>query len=199
MWKFISNLILKNRIVIIILIAMLTVFMIQKGKEAKLSYSMAKLLPESHQFSIDYNNFLEKYGVQNLLVIAVEDSLITTLSHLKKWDLLSDYIKRINGVEQLVSFSNLPIISKDIKSILIVRNNKTEISAYLNICSHRGAKLVEGSGTKAYAFKCPYHSWIYNLNGELKARPRENAFEEINKDMNKRNSTAKNRKEKVCP
>ena len=69
------------------------------------------------------------------------------------------------------------------KSILIVRNNKTEISAYLNICSHRGAKLVEGSGTKAYAFKCPYHSWVYNLDGELKARPRENAFEEINKDQ----------------
>ena len=96
MWKFLSNLILKNRIVIIILIAMLTVFMIKKGKEAKLSYSMAKLLPESHQVNIDYNNFLEKYGVQNLLVIAVEDSLITTLSHLKKWDLLSDSIKRIN-------------------------------------------------------------------------------------------------------
>ena len=122
MWKFLSNLILKNRIVIIILIAMLTVFMIKKGKEAKLSYSMAKLLPESHQVSIDYNNFLEKYGVQNLLVIAVEDSLITTLSHLKKWDLLSDSIKRINGVEQLVSFSNLPIISKDIKS----KNFKSE-------------------------------------------------------------------------
>ena len=69
------------------------------------------------------------------------------------------------------------------KSILIVRNNKTAISAYLNICSHRGAKLVEGSGTKAYAFKCPYHSWVYNLDGELKARPRENAFEEINKDQ----------------
>ena len=122
MWKFLSNLILKNRLVIIILIAMLTVFMIKKGKEAKLSYSMAKLLPESHQFSIDYNNFLEKYGVQNLLVIAVEDSLITTLSHLKKWALLSDSIKRINGVEQLVSFSNLPIISKDIKS----KNFKSE-------------------------------------------------------------------------
>ena len=122
MWKFLSNLILKNRIVIIILIAMLTVFMIKKGKEAKLSYSMAKLLPESHQVSIDYNNFLEKYGVQNLLVIAVEDSLITTLSHLRKWDLLSDSIKRIYGVEQLVSFSNLPIISKDIKS----KNFKSE-------------------------------------------------------------------------
>ena len=122
MWKFLSNLILKNRLVIIILIAMLTVFMIKKGKEAKLSYSIAKLLPDSHQVSIDYNNFILKYGVQNLLVIAVEDSLITTLSHLKKWDLLSDSIKRINGVEQLVSFSNLPIISKDSKA----KNFKSE-------------------------------------------------------------------------
>ncbi len=69
------------------------------------------------------------------------------------------------------------------KSILIVRNKKSEISAYLNICSHRGAKLVEGSGKKAHAFKCPYHSWIYNLDGELKSRPRENAFKEINKEQ----------------
>ena len=61
MWKFLSNLILKNRIVIIILIAMLTVFMIKKGKEAKLSYSMAKLLPESHQVNIEYNNFMFAY------------------------------------------------------------------------------------------------------------------------------------------
>ena len=86
MWKFLSNFILKNRIVIIIMITALTVFMAQKGREAKLSYSMAKLLPNDHQVSIDYNDFLNKYGSQNVLVIAVEDSLITTLSHLKKWD-----------------------------------------------------------------------------------------------------------------
>ena len=68
------------------------------------------------------------------------------------------------------------------KPILIVRNTKTEISAYLNICSHRGTKLAEGNGKKAYAFKCPYHSWVYNLNGELTGRPRENAFDQIKKN-----------------
>ncbi len=113
MWKFLSNFILKNRIVIIIMITALTVFMAQKGREAKLSYSMAKILPNDHQVSVDYNAFLNKYGSQNVLVIAVEDSLITTLSHLKKWDKVSESIKNINGVEQIISFSNLPILQKD--------------------------------------------------------------------------------------
>lgn len=114
MWKFLSNFILKNRIVIIIMITALTVFMAQKGREAKLSYSMAKLLPNDHQVSVDYNDFLNKYGSQNVLVIAVEDSLMTTLSHLKKWDKVSESIKNINGIEQIISFSNLPILQKDV-------------------------------------------------------------------------------------
>ena len=113
MWKFLSNFILKNRIVIIIMITALTVFMAQKGREAKLSYSMAKLLPKDHQVSIDYNDFLNKYGSQNVLVIAVEDSLITTLSHLKKWDKVSESIRKINGIEHIISFSTLPILQKD--------------------------------------------------------------------------------------
>ena len=113
MWKFLSNFILKNRIVIIIMITALTVFMAQKGREAKLSYSMAKLLPNDHQVSVDYNDFLNKYGSQNVLVIAVEDSLITTLSHLKKWDKVSESIRKINGIEQIISFSTLPILQKD--------------------------------------------------------------------------------------
>ena len=113
MWKSLSNFILKNRIVIIIIITALTVFMAQKGREAKLSYSMAKLLPNDHQVSVDYNDFLNKYGSQNVLVIAVEDSLITTLSHLKKWDKVSESIKKINGIEQIISFSNLPILQND--------------------------------------------------------------------------------------
>ena len=113
MWKSLSNFILKNRIVIIIMITALTVFMAQKGREAKLSYSMAKLLPNDHQVSVDYNDFLNKYGSQNVLVIAVEDSLITTLSHLKKWDIVSESIKNINGIEQIISFSNLSFLQKD--------------------------------------------------------------------------------------
>ena len=113
MWIFLSRLILKNRIIIILLIAGITVFMVKKGRDVSLSYSMAKLLPSDHPISLDYQVFLEKYGAQNVLVIAIEDSLISTLEHLLKWDKVTQDIEIINGVEQVVSFANLPVLLKD--------------------------------------------------------------------------------------
>ena len=113
MWIFLSRLILKKRIIIILLIAGLTVFMVKKGRDVRLSYSMAKLLPSDHPISLDYQGFLEKYGEQNVLVIAIEDSLISTLEHLLKWDKVTQDIEIINGVAQVVSFANLPVLFKD--------------------------------------------------------------------------------------
>ena len=122
MWKSFSKTILNYRILIIIMIASLTVFMANKGKEAKLSYTMAKLLPENHEVSIDYNNFLQKYGDQNIFVIAVEDSLLTNYEHLNAWKTLSDKIKTISGVEKIVSITNVPILSKDVEKKQFVAN-----------------------------------------------------------------------------
>ena len=65
---------------------------------------------------------------------------------------------------------------------MVVRKNTYEISAYLNICTHRGAKIAKDKGQKAYSFKCPYHSWVYNLEGQLIGRPREKAFSKIPKE-----------------
>jgi len=87
--------------------------MVKKGRDVRLSYSMAKLLPSDHPISLDYQDFLEKYGEQNVLVIAIEDSLISTLEHLLKWDKVTQDIEIINGVEQVISFANLPILVKD--------------------------------------------------------------------------------------
>ena len=113
MWIFISRLILKNRIIIILLIVGITVFMVKKGRDVRLSYSMAKLLPSDHPINLDYQDFLEKYGAQNVLVIAIKDSSLSTLENLIKWDKVTQDIEIINGVEQVVSLANLPILLKD--------------------------------------------------------------------------------------
>ena len=123
MWIFISRLILKNRLIIILLISAITVFMVKNGRDVNLSYSMPKLLPSDHQISLDYQDFLEKYGDQNVLVIAIEDSLMLTLDHLKKWDEVTKNIEIINGVSQVVSFTNLPILIKDAENKKLVLKN----------------------------------------------------------------------------
>ena len=55
--------------------------------------------------------------------------------------------------------------------ILIVRTKTNQIKVFHNICSHRGLKLVSKPGKIKNVIRCPYHSWSYNLEGELMATP----------------------------
>ncbi len=55
--------------------------------------------------------------------------------------------------------------------ILILRNKQNEIKVFHNVCSHRGVKLVSKSGKINSLIRCPYHSWSYDLDGELMATP----------------------------
>lgn len=53
------------------------------------------------------------------------------------------------------------------ESVLIVRDDDMSIRAFHNVCRHRGARLCsEPSGTVGNIV-CPYHSWTYNLSGDL--------------------------------
>ena len=51
--------------------------------------------------------------------------------------------------------------------VLISRGADGIARAFVNMCSHRGAQLVDpGIGT-ARRFACPYHNWTYNQEGDL--------------------------------
>jgi len=68
-------------------------------------------------------------------------------------------------------------------SILITRTESGEIKAYHNSCLHRGTQLrptdFEGHGDN---FRCPYHGWIWNLEGELIDLPCDWDFPHVNKE-----------------
>jgi choline monooxygenase len=57
------------------------------------------------------------------------------------------------------------------KPILLVKNNKKQITAFHNVCSHRCLKLVNEKKNVGKIIRCPYHSWTYDLEGNLKAAP----------------------------
>jgi len=54
--------------------------------------------------------------------------------------------------------------------IVVVRDGDGEIRTHLNVCRHRGCQLVQGKGT-TNTFRCPYHGWMYGLNGDLRGTP----------------------------
>ena len=54
--------------------------------------------------------------------------------------------------------------------IIVARGDDYQIRALSNVCSHRGAPLVDCPG-RASRFSCPYHAWTYDLEGELVSVP----------------------------
>lgn len=65
------------------------------------------------------------------------------------------------------------------QSVVVVRLDDGRLSAWHNVCQHRGARLVDESGTcPAGVFKCPWHGFAYDLDGRVTHVPLREAFDE---------------------
>lgn len=61
--------------------------------------------------------------------------------------------------------------------LLLCRTASGELTCFLNVCRHRGTRLVpEEQGRRKQAFVCPYHGWTYDSTGRLRAVPDEIGF-----------------------
>lgn len=60
------------------------------------------------------------------------------------------------------------------QSLVVLRGENSELRAFHNTCRHRGSVLcTEEAGNFARRrIVCPYHSWTYDLTGQLVATPR---------------------------
>jgi phenylpropionate dioxygenase-like ring-hydroxylating dioxygenase large terminal subunit len=61
--------------------------------------------------------------------------------------------------------------------VLAIRQADGTIRAVINVCRHRGARLVNGRGNAGTNLACPYHAWRYGLDGTLIGRLFEAGFD----------------------
>ena len=54
--------------------------------------------------------------------------------------------------------------------LILIRDREGKPRAYANSCRHRAARMLEGTGN-CRGIKCPYHGWVYGLDGALTGAP----------------------------
>ncbi|MBB3047854.1 phenylpropionate dioxygenase-like ring-hydroxylating dioxygenase large terminal subunit [Litorivivens lipolytica] len=57
--------------------------------------------------------------------------------------------------------------------LLFTRDKNGVAHAWLNVCRHRGTRLVDDHSGCKHRFSCPYHAWTWNSQGELIGVPHE--------------------------
>ncbi|MFA5631560.1 MAG: aromatic ring-hydroxylating dioxygenase subunit alpha [Porticoccaceae bacterium] len=67
--------------------------------------------------------------------------------------------------------------------VLLVRTAANTVKAFANMCRHRGARLVDSADCrkKHRNLTCPYHGWVYGMDGTLKSVEKEYLFGQFDK------------------
>src|SRR5512145_1690034 len=71
------------------------------------------------------------------------------------------------------------------RSAVLLRARDGAIRGFLNVCRHRGSRLIDGDPVTGLAFcvdgriRCPYHAWGYDETGALVHVPREGEYPDL--------------------
>jgi len=65
--------------------------------------------------------------------------------------------------------------------VVVTRARDGALRAFLNVCRHRGFPLAEGAGRRE-TLQCPYHAWTYGLDGSLRAAPRAEELDGVDRE-----------------
>ena len=113
-WNLISRGILKGRIIILLILAGITVFLVSQFKHLHFSFTEANILPKNHPVNVQYNHFLKLFGEEgNLILLGVKDSTIFTTEKFNAWNDLTAKLKENKEVVLAISLKDIQALKKD--------------------------------------------------------------------------------------
>lgn len=107
MWLKVSGVILRNKISLLGILLIITLFLGYNARKVEMSYEYASLLPKKDQAFKDYQRFVDTFGEEgNLIIIGVQDSSFFQADRFFAWKQMCEKLEEIEGVEDLLSVSN---------------------------------------------------------------------------------------------
>ena len=135
MFTKISQIILRNRILIIAVLAVFTAYMAYEAQSVKLSYENTALLGAKDSAMVEYQKFKNQYGEDGtVLMIGIKNPDIFKLDQFTAWYDLGNTIRGIEGVEDVISMT---------RGLNLVKNDVTHQFDYYPLVMKRPTKQAE--------------------------------------------------------
>jgi uncharacterized protein len=114
MWGTISSIILRNRISILVVLALITVFMGFQASKVTMDYEFVRLLPANDPTVLEYQEFKKRFGEDgNILAIGIKEDDFFTLKKFKAWYDLGNELRQMNGVDEVISIAHIYTLAKN--------------------------------------------------------------------------------------
>ena len=108
MWKFLVKAILRNRIGILVVTGLITLFMGYMATRVRLQYETTSILPASDSTTKAYKSFIKQFGEDGtVMFLGMIDSNLFRLKDYRDFYDLSDSLKHVRGVEGILSIASL--------------------------------------------------------------------------------------------
>lgn len=113
-WTKVAGIILRNRYLVLIVIAIITGLLASQMKYMQFSYTEANLLPENHEANLDYNKFLEIFGEEgNLVILGIKDSTVFTPKKFNAWNNLVNQFNDLEEIDFTLSIADVQKLKAD--------------------------------------------------------------------------------------
>ncbi len=114
MWSKLAHTILRFRVTLMVLLALVTVFMGYQSQNIKWSYDLANIVPEKDPDMVYFRQFRQTFGEDgNIMAIGVKDSSIYQLETFKKFLDLTDDLESKEGIRNVLGLPNLQKLEKN--------------------------------------------------------------------------------------
>ncbi len=116
-WTKVAGIILRNRYLVLLGIAIITGLLASQIKYMQFSYTEANLLPENHEANLEYNKFLEVFGEEgNLVILGIKDSTVFTPKKFNAWNNLVDQFDDLKEIDFTLSIADVQKLKADRKA-----------------------------------------------------------------------------------
>ena len=115
MWTKLAHIVLKNRLTLIIILGLITVFMAYNARDVQFSYSLFTAVPDEDPDMMYFTQFKENFGEDaNILAIGINDSALYEVENFRRFKYLSDELLTINLLNILLQKLHLIVQAHDI-------------------------------------------------------------------------------------